>query len=43
MLSTMLSIITVIKLYHTWLYMFEAPDDGWMWHPKQVEWTIAVK
>jgi len=23
--------------------MFEAPDDGWMWHPKHVEWTIAVK
>ena len=30
------------KLYHTWLYMFEAPDDGWMWHPKHVEWTIIV-
>jgi len=25
------------------LYMFEAPDDGWMWHPKHVEWSIAVK
>ena len=22
--------ITVIKLYHTWLYIFEAPDDGWV-------------
>ena len=32
--------ITVIKLYHTRLYMFEAPDDGWVWHPKHLERRI---